>query len=409
MRLPVAFPEQAHGSGEDTIHHELNAILASDAFRSSRRCQDFLRHVVDRTLAGQEDSLKERTIAVDLLGRPAEYDSRNDSVVRVTATDVRRRLAQYYGQLDPSARAKLEIHLPTGSYVAQFLPLAPTFPKKTPQPSWRGVLAAVAVIASLGAAALWGPRASSSDLDLFWKPILDGSGPVLMCFSSRTVYSISSRYAAEVGLTAPTHPLEHGEAPRVRLPAQVPGDAFVPMVNQYVGIGSAVALSRVSSLLSLRSKEYLLQTGEEVSFDTIRAHTTVLVGAFNNAWTLRLKAHRRFAFARDGERGLIQDLRRPGVLYSLPAGVEPQSTTEDYAVIERHMAGDDSPGLVLLGGITQYGTRAAGELLSNAAVFSDVMKRSHADWRNKSFELLVHVRLIDHTPTKPEFVAIEIW
>jgi hypothetical protein len=100
------------------IHHELQAVLASEAFKGGKRAQDFLQLVVEHALAGRLDNLRERMLGVEMFGRPVDYDTANDAVVRVKASEVRRRLAQYYGSLEipPAVR----IDLPPGSYVPQF-------------------------------------------------------------------------------------------------------------------------------------------------------------------------------------------------------------------------------------------------------------------------------------------------
>src|SRR5947209_8196995 len=73
------------------IREELNRVLNSQEFRSSRRSQEFLRYVVENTLAGKAESLKERTIGIDVYGRPESYDPADDATVRVKAGEVRKR------------------------------------------------------------------------------------------------------------------------------------------------------------------------------------------------------------------------------------------------------------------------------------------------------------------------------
>ncbi len=70
----------------------LRQLFESPAFKGSRRSQQFLQHIVDQTLAGQSEQLKERNLGVALFGRDPAYDTGEDAVVRVTASDVRKRL-----------------------------------------------------------------------------------------------------------------------------------------------------------------------------------------------------------------------------------------------------------------------------------------------------------------------------
>src|SRR5215475_5624067 len=78
------------------VRSALELVISSHAFAGSRPCQDFLRFVVEHALGGDRDSLRESTIGVELFGRPSDYDTSSDPVVRVRATEVRKRLAQYY-------------------------------------------------------------------------------------------------------------------------------------------------------------------------------------------------------------------------------------------------------------------------------------------------------------------------
>jgi hypothetical protein len=85
---------QLSDSERDAIRTQLERILVSTVFRSSKRYSNLLRYVVDETLEGRADLLKERTIGVDVFGRASDYDTNTDHVVRSVAGDVRRRLAQ---------------------------------------------------------------------------------------------------------------------------------------------------------------------------------------------------------------------------------------------------------------------------------------------------------------------------
>ena len=100
------------------VRSELTRILGSEAFKGGKRAQDFLQLVVEHALAGRLDSLRERMLGVEMFGRPVDYDTANDAVVRVKASEVRRRLADYYRSLD--SPQSIRIDLPPGSYVPQF-------------------------------------------------------------------------------------------------------------------------------------------------------------------------------------------------------------------------------------------------------------------------------------------------
>jgi hypothetical protein len=104
-------------SYEKEIRLHLAEIIASNAFSGSRRCQEFLTHVVEHALIGDFDGIKERILGIRIFGREASYDTNFDSIVRVTASDVRKRLLRFYKTSAPSA---LRIQLPSGSYIPEF-------------------------------------------------------------------------------------------------------------------------------------------------------------------------------------------------------------------------------------------------------------------------------------------------
>jgi len=102
----------------ETIRRHLEQVLASKAFAGSKRSQDFLRLVVEHKLAGRLDDLRERMIGAEMFGRPVDYDTANDSVVRVKAIEVRRRLARYYEETQEQDAVRIE--MPSGAYVPEF-------------------------------------------------------------------------------------------------------------------------------------------------------------------------------------------------------------------------------------------------------------------------------------------------
>ena len=74
--------------------------------------------MTEQTLAGNEDDIKERTLGIEIFGRDADYDTASDPIVRVTAAEIRKRVAQYYQ--DPAHVNELRIALPSGSYIPKF-------------------------------------------------------------------------------------------------------------------------------------------------------------------------------------------------------------------------------------------------------------------------------------------------
>ncbi|MCX6626043.1 MAG: hypothetical protein NTW28_00235, partial [Candidatus Solibacter sp.] len=179
------------GADREVVRDQLARLLASPLFRNSKRAQLLLRFTVEHTLHGAGDHLKERTLGAQVFGRDAQYDTNQDPVVRMTAVDIRKRLAQYYQE--PGHEGEIHIDFPQGSYAPEFrapsqsapLVLEPVL-TESPTPrqrrwSWRWAGAAAIACALLGAVAWSRPWVRETSLDRFWSPILDSRGPIQVC------------------------------------------------------------------------------------------------------------------------------------------------------------------------------------------------------------------------------------
>jgi hypothetical protein len=124
---------------EAELRAHVDEIVKGAAFRGSQRSQVFLKHVVEQALHGEPADLRERSIGIALFHRPADYDTADDAIVRVTASDVRKRLLQHYGST--GSESKYRINLSAGSYVPEFCqvhtpvlpPLAPLVVESPPE------------------------------------------------------------------------------------------------------------------------------------------------------------------------------------------------------------------------------------------------------------------------------------
>src|SRR3954447_4930330 len=100
------------------ILEQLDRLVGNAYFHHSKRYPSFLKFVVAETLAGRAEELKERTLGTEVFGREPDYDTTNDPIVRVTAAEIRKRIAQYYQE--PGHDGEIRFSLPSGSYVPHF-------------------------------------------------------------------------------------------------------------------------------------------------------------------------------------------------------------------------------------------------------------------------------------------------
>jgi hypothetical protein len=100
------------------VRRQLQRIVESDVFRRSARMERFLSLAVERTLIGEPEKLKEYALGRDVFNRGEDYDPRTDSIVRVEAQRLRRKVRQYYESYGRDDRVIVEFH--SGSYVPLF-------------------------------------------------------------------------------------------------------------------------------------------------------------------------------------------------------------------------------------------------------------------------------------------------
>ncbi len=103
---------------EHAIREHLSALLSSAAFAQVDRLKRFLRYVVEETVAGRSENLKEYSIGVEVFDREASFDPRTDPIVRVQARRLRARLSRYYEE--EGRHEEMRIELPKGSYAPVF-------------------------------------------------------------------------------------------------------------------------------------------------------------------------------------------------------------------------------------------------------------------------------------------------
>jgi hypothetical protein len=389
----------------------LERILASPAFRNSKQCQKFLRSVVDPSRAGADDMLKERTIGSEVFGREPDYETGDDPVVRVRATEVRKRLAQYYQESAVPADVRLE--MPQGSYRVEF-----HFPEAPPQtligrPSlaaWRGPAALALSLLALGVIWLFFPRGrAQSALDRFWAPVLSGQKPVLLYCGQPVTYFLSGDVHKRYRDSLPAETRERGSyVVRLQPDEVVHGRDIIAVTDQFVGIGNAHTAAALSALFAAKGRAVEIRYANDLSFADLRGASSVLIGAFSNPWTLEMTGQLRFVFEQEDGKRRVRD-RTDGRTWQ-PAHIEPDGkTAEDYAVVSRVFDSATGQILIAAAGITQYGTRSAGEFLTDSNRFAGALTRAPADWPRRNMQVLLRTAVYKGTPAAPQVVAAHYW
>jgi hypothetical protein len=392
------------GLTPECVRAELERILASPEFKASKRCQDFLQFVVDRALTGQSDDLKERTIGIEVFGRDPAYHTSTDGIVRINASEVRKRLAIYYA--DSARHIECRITLPTGSYVPVFsrpvrpvlephlihLPQAPVVPDAVLMPPssnglrrrkkrWSLATVTVALVAAtaFGLIRWFDTSRSETVVDKFWNPMFQGKTPIMIIPAYVPTYDPASN---------------------------PPNGKFTLMTDQYVGGGDLVAAVKVSSMLEHLGHPFNLRMGTDVTLDDLRNTPTVLIGYSNTQWKDVTKKFR--FFVDDSSQGMILDNGKPTEWY--PHHETPQHhTEEDYAVISRAFDPETHSTIILVSGCMQYGTEGAARVITSAEMLAPLLHDAPADWQHKNLQLVVQFNIVANSPASSRVVASYYW
>ncbi len=409
------------------VEAQLQCILSSPAFHGSKRCQQFLEYVCRKALSGESGALKEKVIAIEVFGRrPEAAGQGEDTIVRVGAREVRKRLAQFYVSPE-GVGSSVVIDLASGAYVPDFhyaIPRAavvtvipePVEPKVSSPAKYRSrrlwvIVSSAIIVLAAGFGLVHRPVAQPSDAQFqqFWSPVFQSPDPLLIGVGHPIVYIPSRRISQ---LNAQLFP--KGDLPqqqKIELPPrQFSASDMVPVMNQYVGFGDMVASDEIAQMLARRSRRVRLMLASSIPFADLRSSQVYLVGSFSNQWTVELSRSWRFRFkwTADHHPVFVDTQQTPPREWSIPSE-DNGSTPEDYSLICR-IRNSPTGGLVIVSaGIKQFGTEAAGRFLADPAAMEPLLDKLPKGWENRNLQIILHTHVIGNTPAQPELVAWHVW
>jgi len=245
-------------------------------------------------------------------------------------------------------------------------------------------------------------------LEQFWSPLLETSKPVLIYTGANPVYMPSpeliQRYKATHHLSDLDNVGHEFLIPVTQDQKLGPGD-LIEMKNAFVTLGDVSANVNVASLLTKFNRNFDLRSGEDVAFGDLRQFPAILIGAFNNVWTLQMTGDLPFVF---GSGLIIRDQADTTRQWS-PVNSSEGNVQLDYALVARLPHSKAGEPLIAIAGITQFGTRAAAEFITSAQALRDLLKSAPKDWASKNMEFVLQTKVVNDIPTNPTIVAIRYW
>lgn len=393
------------------VRLQLNRLLTSPHIRNSKRCQALLKHVVEAHLDGCVERVKERCIGFEVFQRDADYDTSQDSIVRTTAAEVRKRLAQYY--LEPEHEHELRLVLPHGSYLPEFHQPAPVPSVEAPTPVrprrrwWRWVAAAAAVIAVSSGAAWWELR--PTDFDRFWMPLTKDSADAIICIEQPLrIYRFTGTRGAELNDKLVGTPSTAPAPDDVLRKTTLNLSDLEPAGSGYFTSGDLIATARLAELLAHKGKAFQILGDRATTYRDLRGRPAILLGQFNNRWTQELTQGLRYTLDKDltTHRYLIHDRQHPDkVLASVPQGNRP----EEFVIVSRIFDVVTEKMVVAVKGATYFGTLAGGDFLTHQTYMEEALKGAPANWYHKNIQIVLKATRVSGVPGPPQVMTTYYW
>jgi len=392
------------------IREQLRRLLAHPLFTNSRRYPVLLAYTVEQALDGNASELKERTIGIEAFGREPNYDVSLDPVVRTTAAEVRKRLIQYY--YNPDHAGELLIELQVGSYVPSFrqpsssqtvsaaesvsgqrigdgvaIEIGQAAAARRPAGlglrNWIliGIALFCAAVVGVGVGHVNFPRQQSSR-ERFWQPISASSSRITYCLGEPRDSTDNER------LLAPGTPLYGG-----------------------LDVSDVVTLARSIVPLVPRNGSFRVVAASSTEFTQLREGPFVLIGAYDNVWTMRVTQDLPFGFEYDNNRNRILVDRKsdPKRSWSLQWEVPHTKLAQDYAIIARIHDKVTGQAVIVLAGILGAGTEAAGEVVSNPEYLNAMLEKAPKNWDQMNLEAVIETNVIEGHPGPPTVIAVATW
>jgi hypothetical protein len=228
---------------------QLERILDSPQFRSSKKCSLFLRYVVEHASDNHPECLKERVLGVEVFKRDPQYDTNQDPVVEAPQRG-RKRLAQYY--LEPGRAEELRIDMHAGSYIPEIhLPLE----KVERAISHRRILVFGILAGSCAtaiAAIFLSPNFLRTGLERFWAPVIEPHDNLLVCIGQPKAYTFNRKAKLDMDRWFESAEQKQNPPPNI---ASVPLSDIVPTWDWYVSVDDAQAVSQLSNLFAQKGKK----------------------------------------------------------------------------------------------------------------------------------------------------------
>jgi hypothetical protein len=423
-----------------SLEQHLNGVLESDAFKGSHRSGKFLKYIVSRAVSGDLDSLKERAIGIEVFGRPPGYDTSADAIVRVTASDVRKRLLQHYGR--PGIASEYRISLPAGAYIPQitrdpgYHPEEPLLSAGNVQiaghmpgvdsdghsTSRRGVerfrlVLLVLLILALNLAAFvaaWNHLRKPEHIAVLpWSAIFDSSRMTQIITSDPNIAEIEGFTGGQITLSDYAN---HKYIPDPSLlTAEQRRFCEVILRGDKASVVDTQIVMSVSELAQATASKIAVHGARSIQFSDMQSDANfILLGSpRSNPWANLYNDRLDFRFEYDPKTGkeVIRNVHpRPGELPTYVGAAAGWATGQSYAIMAFLKNVDQSGQILFLAGQTAEGTEAVGKLVNDIPRLDTILKKCGIrPSGSEHFEVLLRLNILAGSPSNVDAVNCRVF
>jgi len=177
-----------------------------------------------------------------------------------------------------------------------------------------------------------------------------------------------------------------------------------------LAVPDVITLARSIVPLVPRNRAFRVVAASEAGFAELREGPFVLIGAFDNPWTMRITQDLPLGFESDNQVRKVVDRKGAQRKFWTPRWEGPRRTlAEDYAIVGRIHDKVTGQPVIILAGISGEGTEAASEAVSNPAYLNAVLEKAPKNWAQLNLEAVIETDVIEGHPGPPAVVAVSVW
>ncbi|WP_157478168.1 hypothetical protein [Granulicella tundricola] len=411
-------PEPMNAKDREDIDRQVERILEHPLFHQSKRLPIFLRYIVDTSLAqGGQGSTKERTVGIEVFGRKPDYDNNSDPIVRVTATELRKKLAQYYYEDGHSDEIRIE--LPPGSYLPRFRrsvreDAAAADQAEQPQADLAEAVTPAGETPVEAVQELPEGTGRQRLSGLRW-PLVAGTLGVLLVGVTGALIQRMWKQSHTPQDQFWSGLMANSERALIVMPV-IGSDNIKDAETQRRSVSVSPNLSledtdigaRIASQIDRQGRRFQFVSSSEVALDQLQTEPAILIGALDNAWTIRLMRDLPFVFeeAPDHRTGRILDSSSGGAKsWTVDIDMPHKRIAHDYGIVARFTSRLTGEPVVVVAGISSQGTQAAGKLLTSPE-FESIRAIAQG---NANFEVIIETEAVDGHGARPQIVVSKVW